>query len=102
MLMFHEAAGGRNYTALRHRHQQELDFSRQLVLNRAILAGRVAEPATQWVCESRADRLNAGDENPVRTLDEHRELRHATPAETSNSFFRVLLPVNRYGRDLSS
>jgi hypothetical protein len=47
MLMFHEAAGGRNYTGLTHRYQPYLDLSGHLKLNRALLVGRADEPATR-------------------------------------------------------
>ncbi len=44
MLMFYDAAGGRNYTRLRHEYQDDIDLSTQLNLERAILVGRAAEP----------------------------------------------------------
>jgi hypothetical protein len=45
MLMWHEAAGGRNYTGLLHRHQGEIDLSDHLRTGRAILIGRAEQPA---------------------------------------------------------
>ncbi len=45
MMMWHEAAGGRNYTGLLHRYQGDLDLSHHLRTGRAVLVGRVAEPA---------------------------------------------------------
>ena len=45
MMMFYEAAGGRNYTHLLNRYQSELDLSEQLDLGRAILVGRTSVPA---------------------------------------------------------
>jgi hypothetical protein len=47
MLLWHEAAGGRSYTGLLHRHHAEADLSHQLRTGRAILIGRAAEPAAE-------------------------------------------------------
>ncbi len=47
MLMFHEAAGGENYTRLQHRYQSYLDLSDHLVSGRAILLGQAKEPASE-------------------------------------------------------
>ncbi len=44
MLMFYKAASGPNYTTLLHRYQPHLDFSNLLMLNRAILIGRIDQP----------------------------------------------------------
>lgn len=44
MLMFYKAASGPSYTTLMHRYQPQLDFSNLLMLNRAILVGRVEDP----------------------------------------------------------
>ena len=44
MLMFYKAASGPNYTALLHRYQPHLDFSNLLMLDRAILIGRIDQP----------------------------------------------------------
>ena len=44
MLMFYKAASGPTYTTLMHRYQPQLDFSNLLMLNRAILVGRIEEP----------------------------------------------------------
>jgi hypothetical protein len=44
MMMFHEAAGGRAYTGLLHRHQGETDLSDHLQLGRAVLVGRAKQP----------------------------------------------------------
>jgi hypothetical protein len=47
MLMFHEAAGGRSYTGLRHRYQRDVDLSDHLATGRAVLVGRAAQPAVR-------------------------------------------------------
>ncbi len=44
MMMFYKSATGPTYTTLLHRYQPQLDFSNLLMLNRAILVGRVDEP----------------------------------------------------------
>jgi len=44
MFMFYKAASGPTYTTLMHRYQPQLDFSNLLMLNRAILVGRIEEP----------------------------------------------------------
>jgi len=46
-MMFHEAAGGRDYTELSNRYQGFVDFSHLLKTNRAVLVGRVQADATQ-------------------------------------------------------
>ncbi|HTQ39965.1 MAG TPA: hypothetical protein VMJ32_13130 [Pirellulales bacterium] len=40
VMMFHEAAGGANYTGLLHRYQRFVDLTNQLKFGRAILVGR--------------------------------------------------------------
>ena len=52
--MFHEAAGGRNYTSLTHRYQPWLDLSRHLDLGRAVLVGRAAGPAAELAVAGQA------------------------------------------------
>ena len=74
MIMFHAAAGGRDYTGLVHRYQGQLDMSDQLNMQTAILFGRLDVPASQWTVT--ADGLGA------RT-------------ERNWAFGRVLIPVQR-------
>ena len=47
IMMFHEAARGRNYTGLTHRYQPYIDLSGQVRLGRAVLAGQASGPVTQ-------------------------------------------------------
>ena len=47
MIMFHEAARGRNYTNLTHRYQGYLDLTPRARNGRAILVGRIAQGVTQ-------------------------------------------------------
>lgn len=47
MLMFHEAAGGTEYTGLTHGYQSFVDLSRQLGLSQAILVGELDQPVTR-------------------------------------------------------
>ena len=47
MMMFHQAAGGENYTLLAHRYEQTIDLSDHLRNGRAILLGQAAKPATR-------------------------------------------------------
>jgi hypothetical protein len=48
MLMFHERAGGYDYTGLSHQYQDWLDLSGQLTSGRAILVGRLESAPTAW------------------------------------------------------
>ena len=76
MLMFHDAAGGRNYTGLAHRYHAFLDLSDQLRLGRAVLLGSGPAPAAEL-------------QDRGRTLaDEHR---------TCRAFYRIVLPVRQSG-----
>lgn len=73
MLMFYQAAGGRNYTGLTHRFQPEIDLSEHIRLGQAVLVGRAAEPV-------------------VRLEQDGQPL--ATPAETTTwTWYRLILPV---------
>lgn len=72
MIMFHDAAGGRQFTHLAHRYQSFADLSAHLHMGQAILIGTSASLATQL--ETSID----------RQLDGH--LRHWT-------YYRVVLPV---------
>jgi hypothetical protein len=46
MIMFHESAGGRNYTKLAHAYEGYLDLSDHLHARRAILVGQVKVPGS--------------------------------------------------------
>lgn len=48
MLTFHEAAGGTRYTGLKNSSMASFDFTRMLDLDRAVLFGRIEQPAAQW------------------------------------------------------
>jgi hypothetical protein len=54
MLMFHEAAGGREYTGLVHRDESWLDLSHHVAAGRAVLVGRVARRATSLIVSADA------------------------------------------------
>jgi len=47
MVMFHEAAGGQQYTRLKHQYESRLDFSRLLSPERAILLVQTNRPAIE-------------------------------------------------------
>jgi hypothetical protein len=47
IMMFHEAARGRNYTGLTHRYQPYVDLSEQVRLGRAVLAGQASGQVTR-------------------------------------------------------
>lgn len=74
LLLFYDVAKGRAYTQLHHRYQRELDWSRHLTPNQAVLWGTSRESATQVDTHT----SNSG------------ELRHWT-------HFRLLVPVERQG-----
>ncbi|MCU0878085.1 MAG: hypothetical protein MUF06_09900 [Pirellulaceae bacterium] len=76
MLMFHQAAGGRRYTGLSHRYQASLDLSESLKLGRAVLAGKVTEPAAELV---------TGDQ-PLALAEN----------QTSSAWCRIVYPVEAY------
>ena len=77
MLMFHEAARGRDYTSMSNGYQAEIDLSEQVNLNRAILFGQLGDVCTQLNFES-----NAGtpEYDNCRTI-----LRLILPVDVSNS-----------------
>ncbi|MCC9599597.1 hypothetical protein LOC67_03415 [Stieleria sp. JC731] len=79
MLMFHEAAGGKLYTGLRHDILGELDLTDVLSEDRCMLIGRSEQPLVQ---------LGVID----RTSDQDSELRKVT-SENVLSMVRVVLPV---------
>ena len=72
MMMFHDAAGGRGYSRLRHRHQAYVDLSGHLRAGRAILLGRSDQPAASWKVDGQA-------------IDEQLESRL--------TYYRVVFPV---------
>jgi hypothetical protein len=72
MMMFYSAINGRTYTGLLNRYHSQIDFSRLLRLNRAVLVGQASDPPDVVL---RGDRPLAADEG------------------TSTVFYRLLLPV---------
>ncbi len=48
MLTFHQAAGGRDYTGMRHDVLANFDMSSHLRLGRAVLLGRLKKPSAEW------------------------------------------------------
>ncbi|MGH7127746.1 MAG: hypothetical protein ACREIV_04195, partial [Planctomycetaceae bacterium] len=78
MLTFHQQAGGTAYTTLTNTALSELDLSRTVELDRAVLFGRIETPAARLML------AETGEE----TLKELKADRHAT-------FVRILLPVER-------
>ena len=74
MMMFHKMAGGRLYTGLLNQFHGDLDLSDHLEMQVAIVFGRLAESASKvTIASSRADE----------------------PETQNNSFFRIVIPVNR-------
>ena len=80
MMMFHNAAGGDDYTHLQHRYQPYADLSEHLVTGRAILLGR----AEQTASEIELDGQVADDEYDQRW-----------------TFYRVVFPVDASRVNLS-
>jgi len=74
LMMFHDAAGGKDYTGLALRYQSFMDMTEQLQLGRAILVGRCAEPAVH---------LRSGEASLTDT------------AEQKWTWYRIVLPVKR-------
>ena len=78
LIMFYEAANGRNYTQLLHDYQRSLDLSDQLRLRRALLVGRAADATTEIVLQGQA------------VAAEHR---------SSWTYYRLLFPVQERRSD---
>lgn len=55
VLLFHKAAGGPNYTSLENRFSPQVDLSKLLALDRAILFGRLANPLGKLVVGEESD-----------------------------------------------
>lgn len=72
MLSLHEAAGGKSYTGLTNTLLSELDFSRLIRLNRAVLIGEIETPASTIS-------LDGTKVDPTR----------------SRTFVRIVLPVEQ-------
>ncbi len=70
MLSLHEAAGGKSYTGLTNTVLSELDFSRLIHLNRAVLIGEIDMPAGSFM-------MDGTEVTPTR----------------SRTFVRIVLPV---------
>jgi hypothetical protein len=81
MMMFHEKAGGANYTGLLNRYQQFVDLSGQLELGKAILVG--------WGPAGAQTQVNG------TALDEIPESRHDT-------VYRFLIPVQVVNTSVSN
>jgi hypothetical protein len=77
MVMFHEAAGGRAYTGLLHRHRGEVDLSDHLQTGRAVLVGRAPSPAV---------RLTVNGQTPVGKEEGQQW-----------TYFRMVFPVQLRG-----
>jgi hypothetical protein len=81
MMMFHDVAGGMDYTGLLHRFQSGLDFSDHLQQGRAVLVGRANSPASQ-----------------IRLRNKNAMIE---PAGEHFAFYRLLLPVSTQARRAS-
>ena len=71
VMMFHEAAGGTDYTSLLHRFQREVDMSDHLRQGPALLVGRSESPACEVEIEQTGDVVRQ-----------------------QVTYYRVMLPVN--------
>ena len=80
MLTFHEATGGKDYTGLRNAALRELELTTLMGLGRAILVGRIVEPAAPAAV--------------VRTVSPE------TPDATKSTFVRFVIPVEHQDRSL--
>ena len=72
MLTFHQSAGGRDYTGMRHDVLGNFDLSSHLRLGRAVLLGRLKKSSAEWKVDGSA--ISAPD---------------------SQTFVRIVLPVDR-------
>ena len=78
MMMFHDAAGGSDYTGLLQRFQSEVDFSDHLQQGRAVLVGRATSPASQIQLRNKNATIESSGDHIA--------------------FYRLLLPVRRSSR----
>ena len=74
-LTFHQATGGSEYTTLSNDSLPELDLSRMLDLNRAVLFGQLSEPVTTFEIDGAQ-----------------------VPLERRETFVRIILPVTPHLR----
>ncbi|HEV7282695.1 MAG TPA: hypothetical protein VGN57_20990 [Pirellulaceae bacterium] len=91
MLMFHQAAGGRDYSAdLGHEYYPQLDLSDRLEYPGAMLVGRIVQPALTVTAEP--DVFDAADRRvetwvrivlPVAPAESPRRVRDRPPAEVT-------------------
>lgn len=51
MLMFYQAAGGKNYTGLTHNYQDRVDFSNLIQRHRAVLVGKIDGLGTEFAID---------------------------------------------------
>jgi hypothetical protein len=97
MLMFHEAAGGRNYTGLTHRYQSEIDLSEHIRLGQAVLVGRAKEPVARLVAGTLRAPSAAGDGPFSAAGTRSVPATLADPADTTTwTWYRLILPVQPY------
>jgi len=91
MLMFHEAARGRNYTGLTHRYQPKIDLSEHVRLGQAVLVGRAASVAGTLRVPPAFNGTSTRDAGArVPTTDAPL----AESADTNTwTWYRVILPV---------
>ena len=78
MLLFYRAAGGSAYVSLQHRFQPQVDFSKLINLDRAVLVGRLEEPLGEL-------RINGSEQVGVAR-------------ELQQTWCRVVIPVAQTNR----
>jgi hypothetical protein len=91
MLMFHEAARGRNYTGLSHRYQPEIDLSESVRLGQAVLVGRAKQPTARLTAGTDTTRIDVTSKNADKVLP---PLVTEDNAETY-TWYRVVFPVKK-------
>ena len=85
ILMFHDAAGGNQYTRLRNQVLDQDDLSDSLVSDRCVLVGRLKSSFTSW-----APSINQQDAGGKQDAESDRSL---TTDSRTLSLIRVILPV---------
>ena len=83
--MFHDAAGGGNYTSLMNRLQGEIDFSDHLEQGTALLIGKIERRPTVMF----ANKDQATDQQNSKL-------------DTGVTFVRILMPVTKKLKDKSA
>ena len=91
IMMFHDAAGGGNYTSLLNRLQSEVDFSDHLEQGTALLIGKIEHRPTEMFPD--ADLNASTNQNQDGNTEEN------SKSDSGVTFVRILIPVTKKTRN---